>query len=151
MLGELKFLDSNTRATTLASRKHACAREDVRALVGDAQNNRCSKLVAERKCGAKNVLDMSLNRKGIGQKFDVFEGGVRDIEDLVISAQKSRGPCPFYLSRTKCADAEIIFMPYNYLLDDTVRRGLDIVWEDTVVIVDEAHNLESSAADSMSY
>lgn len=151
VLGELKVLDSNTRATTLASRKHACAREDVRALVGDAQNNRCSKLVAERKCGAKNVLDMSLNRKGIGEKFDVFEGGVRDIEDLVISAQKSRGPCPFYLSRTKCADAEIIFMPYNYLLNDTVRRGLDIVWEDAVVIVDEAHNLESSAADSMSY
>lgn len=145
---ELKLFDSTTRATTLASRRHACARDDVRALNGTEQKNRCAKLVQQQKCGAKVTLDRAL--QGRDGRFDLFSDGVQDIEDLVSKA-KARGPCPFYLARTKCAEAEIIFMPYNYLLDESVRKGLEIAWENAVIIVDEAHNLESSASDSMSY
>ena len=146
---ELKKLDPMTRMTTLASRRHACVRDDVRALTGQAQSNRCAKLVTDRECGAKMALDFAL--EGKGGRLDVWGEGVQDIEELVTKAKRERGPCPFYLSRTKCAEAEIIFMPYNYLLDESVRRGLDIQWSDAVVIVDEAHNLEASAADSMSF
>jgi len=146
---ELKKLDPMTRMTTLASRRHACVRDDVRALNGQAQNNRCAKLVTERKCAAKATLDSAL--LGKGGRLNAWGEGVQDIEELVTKAKSERGPCPFYLSRTKCAEAEIIFMPYNYLLDESVRQGLDIKWSDAVVIVDEAHNLEASAADSMSF
>jgi len=145
---ELKLLDPTTRAATLASRKHACVRKDVREMTGKRQNDACSKLLTEHRCSAKNTLDRGLEKRLMD--FKLFGDGVDDIEDLVKKGQKN-GPCPFYLSRTRCANAEIIFMPYNYLLDADVRRGLDIVWSEAVVVVDEAHNLESAAADSMSF
>lgn len=41
------------------------------------------------------------------------------------------------------SSAEIVFMPYNYLIDAKSRMGLgNISWENSVLIFDEAHNLE---------
>ena len=40
------------------------------------------------------------------------------------------------------ATAEIVFLPYNYLLDAKTRAGLSIQWSDAVLIFDEAHNVE---------
>ena len=43
-------------------------------------------------------------------------------------------------------------MPYNYLVDPTVRSSLpDIDWQNSIVIIDEAHNLESVCMDSTSF
>ena len=65
-----------------------------------------------------------------------------DIEDLVKLGQMS-GPCPYLLSKEMAASAEIVFMPYNYLIDAKNRMGLGkITWEGAVLIFDEAHNLE---------
>lgn len=40
------------------------------------------------------------------------------------------------------ATADIVFMPYNYLLDAKTRTGLGIAWQSAVLIFDEAHNVE---------
>lgn len=65
-----------------------------------------------------------------------------DIEDLVKLGQLS-GPCPYLLSKEMAASADIVFMPYNYLVDAKNRMGLGkITWENAVLIFDEAHNLE---------
>ncbi len=65
-----------------------------------------------------------------------------DIEDLVKLGQSS-GPCPYLLSKEMAGSADIVFMPYNYLIDAKNRMGLGkIVWENSVLIFDEAHNLE---------
>ena len=56
---------------------------------------------------------------------------------------QGRGPCPFFLSREMADSAEILFMPYQYLLDGRTRATLNnIPWENSVVIFDEAHNVE---------
>ena len=69
-----------------------------------------------------------------------------DIEDLVKIGQV-QGPCPYFLSREMTGGAELVFMPYQYLLDAKTRIGLDnITWEDAILIFDEAHNLEVSLA-----
>jgi len=39
-------------------------------------------------------------------------------------------------------NAELIFCPYNYLLDPVIRRAVQIDLEDAVIILDEAHNIE---------
>lgn len=65
-----------------------------------------------------------------------------DIEDLVKLGQLS-GPCPYLLSKEMASTADIVFMPYNYLIDAKNRMGLGkICWENAVLIFDEAHNLE---------
>lgn len=38
--------------------------------------------------------------------------------------------------------ADIIFLPYNYLIDAKTRAGLGIQWDSAVLIFDEAHNVE---------
>lgn len=69
--------------------------------------------------------------------------------------------CPYFVSRDAAtlAAADIVLLPYNYVVDTAARRGwcasmarvawartplyagLALVWERAIVIIDEAHNL----------
>lgn len=67
-----------------------------------------------------------------------------EIENLV-RLGATRGPCPFYMARSMASNADLIFMPYNYLLDARTRSGLNMLTlEGAVLIFDEAHNVEAS-------
>ena len=50
-----------------------------------------------------------------------------DLEDLVKYGKKKTF-CPYYMSREMRQDADIIFLPYNYLLDPKTRKahGIDL-------------------------
>lgn len=41
--------------------------------------------------------------------------------------------------------AEIVFLPYNYLIDPAVRKRMHIPINRNIIILDEAHNIEDSA------
>jgi Rad3-related DNA helicase len=65
-----------------------------------------------------------------------------DIEDLVQQG-RAGGPCPYFLSREMAAGADLVLMPYNYLVDARTRFGMKgIQWRGSVLIFDEAHNVE---------
>ena len=65
-----------------------------------------------------------------------------DIEDLVQQG-RAGGPCPYFLSRDMVAGADLVLMPYNYLIDARTRFGMKgIQWRGSVLIFDEAHNVE---------
>jgi len=64
-----------------------------------------------------------------------------DIEDLA-KLGSARTLCPYYLSREMAATADVVFMPYQYLVDAKTRGGLGVSLENAVVIFDEAHNVE---------
>lgn len=53
---------------------------------------------------------------------------VLDIEDLVALGKK-KAFCPYYMTKELKMEADIIFMPYNYLLDPKTRKanGVDLV------------------------
>ena len=51
-------------------------------------------------------------------------------------------PCPYYLSRGLAKDAELVFCPYNYVLDPSIRETTGINLWNSVVVLDEAHNIE---------
>ncbi|KAK3751816.1 hypothetical protein QZH41_013293, partial [Actinostola sp. cb2023] len=72
-----------------------------------------------------------------------------DIEDLVRVGKKSRA-CPYYSARELMREADIIFCPYNYLIDPKIRKQMDIDLKDQIIILDEAHNIEDSARESAS-
>ena len=64
-----------------------------------------------------------------------------DIEDLLKVGRKFDA-CPYYAAREMLLDADIIFCPYNYLVDPVIRSKFRIDLNQHVVILDEAHNIE---------
>ncbi|VDK33181.1 unnamed protein product [Taenia asiatica] len=74
---------------------------------------------------------------------------ITDIEDLTKFGRENRA-CAYYLSREVKSDAEILFMPYNYLLDVKIRTLYGIELTNAVVIFDEAHNIEQVCEDAAS-
>eukprot|EP00644_Phytophthora_capsici_P003632 jgi/Phyca11/126714/e_gw1.64.11.1 len=74
---------------------------------------------------------------------------VWDIEDLVKLAQKHR-ECAYFHAREALDHANIVFAPYNYLLDPTIREAVGITLKDSVIVLDEAHNVEDTCRSSAS-
>jgi Rad3-related DNA helicase len=63
-----------------------------------------------------------------------------DIEDLV-KLGRTHSVCPYYLAKELQTSADIIFLPYNYIIDPVIRRTLTIALHNSILIFDEAHNL----------
>lgn len=59
--------------------------------------------------------------------------------------------CPYYLSRAIQPHTELTFAPYNYILDPSIRRVMSIDLRNTVVVLDEAHNVESTLCEGGSF
>jgi len=49
--------------------------------------------------------------------------------------------CPYYVTRENQNTADIIFVPYNYLIDASARKAQNIDVNNAIIIFDEAHNL----------
>ena len=58
--------------------------------------------------------------------------------------------CPYFMTRDSLVEADLVLMPYNYLFDPSFRKSVQISWEGAVLLLDEAHNVESVAAEAAS-
>ncbi|VAH77258.1 unnamed protein product [Triticum turgidum subsp. durum] len=145
VIKELKATSYRPKMAVLGSREQMCIHEEVSKLQGKAQNNGCHYLCKKRLCRHNNIVtDYMKNNTEIGS--EPF-----DIEDLV-NIGRTKGPCPYYISRELSKSVDILFAPYNYLIDPGNRRSLTgISWDNAVLIFDEAHNLESICADAASF
>ncbi|KAJ8637753.1 hypothetical protein MRB53_012020 [Persea americana] len=145
VIKELKASNYRPKMVILGSREQMCIHDEVRILRGSAQNNACHYLWRKRSCSHHTrVSDYIKKNPELGN--EPF-----DIEDLVDIGRK-KGPCPYYVSRELHKLVDILFAPYNYLIDPGNRRSLTgIQWDNTVLIFDEAHNLESMCADAASF
>lgn len=72
-----------------------------------------------------------------------------DLEDFV-STCKRKHVCPYFGARELLAFSEIVFCPYNYLVDPLIRSALSISLKGNIIIMDEAHNIEDSAREAAS-
>ena len=135
VIDELKSTSYKVKTAVLSSRQQTCMHTHVQNLNGTVANHACRSLVMKRGCRWYNNTENFLKNNG-----DLMEKNL-DIEDLV-KVGASRTVCPYFLSRGMTASADVIFMPYNYLIDVKTRTGLGIKWNDAVLIFDEAHNIE---------
>lgn len=122
-------------------------------------NHACTKLNKERKCRFRNNLDgfvltndETTSTSSSTNVNEQIQQPVLDIEELVSMGQ-TRSICPFYFTKSQIANADIIFIPYNYLFDAETRKNSlnEVEFENSVLIFDEAHNLESFASESASF
>ena len=49
----------------------------------------------------------------------------------------------YFLQKERAKLADLILMPYNYLIDPKIRENFDINFTNSVIIIDEAHNINS--------
>lgn len=54
---------------------------------------------------------------------EISQATCMDIEDMV-SMGKKHIFCPYYMTKERRGEADIIFTPYNYLLDPLSRKSL---------------------------
>jgi hypothetical protein len=96
-------------------------------------------------------LIFSINQRPTDQSrsiHDLAEEMIQSNEKLVLTVgssgevQSPHSACPYYMSRVLEKHAELVFAPYNYVLDPQIRKSLGIELDNTVVVLDEAHNVE---------
>ncbi|KAI3523422.1 hypothetical protein L1887_01530 [Cichorium endivia] len=73
------------------------------------------------------------------------------IHQVVQELKRTIFRCPYYMSRELHRVVDILFAPYNYLIDLGNRKSLSIKWANSILIFDEAHNIEGICADAASF
>lgn len=91
--------------------------------------------------------------EGIGYGFAATEHSVFD-RDALVETGVSRGISPYQAMLTFAESADVIIGNYMHLFDPQTKRmldqTLDILTEETLVIVDEAHRIETRVRDMLS-
>ncbi|XP_050068650.1 ATP-dependent DNA helicase DDX11 [Anopheles maculipalpis] len=147
------------RLVSLASRQNLCINPEVRKLKTNTLiNERCLELL---KKGGKSKPDdegrSTKKRRKLAQSCPYYnqraiEGlkngilfEVPDIEDLV-KAGKHENACPYYATRAAIPDAQLLMVPYQLILHRRTRQQSGIELQDSILIIDEAHNLLDTIA-----
>nr|XP_024658600.1 regulator of telomere elongation helicase 1-like [Maylandia zebra] len=134
VINELKNTSYSPKVCVMGSREQLCINQDVMCQKSNhVKVHMCRGKVSTRSC----VYYKKLEEKSTDRDF---VSSILDVEDLVQFGNKQR-VCPYYLSRSLKQEADVIFMPYNYLLDPKSRKALSIDLNGAVVIFDEAHNV----------
>lgn len=131
------------KSAVIASRDQLCCNPEVKIIQSnEAKTNKCRSLRKNDKC----QYYLNLNA---GLKEPDFQAPIIDIEDLGRLGKKFQC-CSYFASQKQVEGAEVIFMPYNYLLDLKIRSANKIDLRNSIVILDEAHNVEKMCEDSAS-
>jgi regulator of telomere elongation helicase 1 len=138
---ELKATAYRPAVATLGSRSLMCVHPKVSQKAGNALNAACRAMVSKRACAYHDAVE---------SKKAQFAQHILDIEELV-QLGRDEDVCPYYMSRELEVGADLVLMPYNYLLDPSIRRQMKMSLRDCVVILDEAHNVENICADAASF
>ncbi|KAG9510388.1 ATP-dependent DNA helicase DDX11, partial [Fragariocoptes setiger] len=145
MIGEVKrttfsHIDNVlcVKVVTLASRANMCVNPCVTKLKdSSAINERCMELQREKSAQKRCSY---LQRANVHRLKEDILSEVQDIEELARKG-RSMGACPYYASRAAVPEAELVVIPYNNLFHPETRAASSLDLKDSVIIVDEAHNL----------
>lgn len=131
--------------TVLGSRDQLCVHDKISKLKGGALNHACQAATSNRACTFKNNLENAAST------LENREPAIMDIEDVKKNIGYDDRMCPYFYTREVSVNADLILLPYNYLLDNSIRATLKVDWQNSVIIFDEAHNLEKVASDASSF
>lgn len=127
VINELKTCKNRYRSVILGSRKVYCVNDKLKNITDvDIMNERCKELIRDDTC--------KYYRK------EYYSTEILDIEELKMHGTKECF-CPYYYTKDKASDCEIVFLPYNLLFTREGRESIDITLKDKIIIIDEAHNI----------
>ncbi|CAI9281220.1 unnamed protein product [Lactuca saligna] len=151
---------SDLKVACLGSRKNFCINEEVLKLGNstlinerclDLQKNKKTLVSRKKEVGGKVRKTKAssgcpmLSKHKLQKQFKnkMNDQGPLDIEDLV-RLGGNLGTCPYYGSRSMVPSADLVVLPYQSLLSKSSRESLGLSLKNSVVIIDEAHNLADS-------
>lgn len=140
----------------LSSRKNLCIHPEVIAeREGKKVDGKCLSLTASY-IRLRHKEDKSVPVCSFYESFDAhgkeekLSPGVYNLDDLRTVGSK-KGWCPYFLARHAIYHANVVVYSYHYLLDpkiaDLVSKELE---KTSVVVFDEAHNIDNVCIESMS-
>ncbi|KIP08638.1 hypothetical protein PHLGIDRAFT_103970 [Phlebiopsis gigantea 11061_1 CR5-6] len=132
----------DVRVVSLGSRKQLCVNERLKNK-GTDLDEACRQLLSEKGDKRCSYLPPADDETKMLDFRDQVLATPKDIESLVESGMESR-TCPYFGSRRAIAQAQLVLLPYNLLLQKAARESLGIDLKDQVVVIDEAHNLIST-------
>lgn len=153
-MNELKRTEYNyMKAGVVASRDQLCINEELK-FKSNADKTYICQLLTEERCAEEEASIKPKERceyygnvmKGL-EHLKLSKCSIPDIEELDRVGRLTCA-CPYYMSKEMVRRADIIFMPYNYLLDPKIRFANKIDLKNSIVILDEAHNVENMCEES---
>lgn len=148
---ELKKTSYRPRFNVVGSRDHLCVNETVKRSAGPALSTVCQQLVSKKRCEFYSQVPAAIS--SLNNMRDACNvKSIMDIEDLKLFSKDHRA-CPFHVSREALTqNPDFLVMPYNYLFDQTAFSSAfgDMEISNSVVIIDEAHNVDSVCCDAAS-
>lgn len=140
----------------LSSRKNLCIHPEVsKEREGKVVDGRCHSLTAsyvrERHQYDENVpLCSYYEGYDMEGRENPLPPGVYNIDDLKEYGH-AKNWCPYYLARYSIMHANIVVYSYHYLLDPKIAEVVSKeLTRSSVVVFDEAHNIDNVLIDSMS-
>ncbi|GFU30407.1 regulator of telomere elongation helicase 1 homolog [Nephila pilipes] len=136
----------HVKSVVLGSRDQLCLHPEV----SKAPNHTAKVYMCRAKISSKTCPFYMNYEEKILSKAEYQDSSVLDIEDLVTLGKKNM-VCPYYATRYLNSRADMIFTPYNYIIDPKSRRAHGIELQGNILIFDEAHNIEGALEESMSF
>jgi regulator of telomere elongation helicase 1 len=125
VMKELKNTSYKPIVSVLGSRDQLCIHEEVYKAPSFAKKGMCRAKVSKKACSFY-----------AGAKIKKSVDAIMDIEELA-SYGKKQNACPYYLSKEIQSSSDIIFLPYNYLIDANARKAQNIDVKNSIIIFDE--------------
>lgn len=148
------------KSCILSSRDRTCINEQIRDQPD--RNDKCQELIKGNRSSKSSMSKSDANKpscqyyrdsNNMSAEFErIFLDHADDAWDIEDSVNfgKTNCVCPYYGARSIQDQADITFCPYNYLLDPNIRKAMNINLNNSVIIFDEAHNIEDICRDSAS-
>ncbi|GAM21429.1 hypothetical protein SAMD00019534_046040 [Acytostelium subglobosum LB1] len=148
LTGELQKTAYRPNMVVLGSRDHYC----INPALADqfSKREKCNNLLKKKQCGFHKERENAYHLVTSGMFKKGGEHQVWDMEDLM-KAGREHHECPYFASRQMIAKANLVFCPYNYIIDPSIRSHFKDKFEKSVVIFDEAHNIEDALMDASSF
>ena len=141
VIQELQKTCYRPRNAIISSRDQMCVNELIKGFHGHTLNMKCQFAQKKNQCRyfkGKNNLNMT---------WAAYDG--KTVEELKEIAKKAKF-CPFFFERDKSIHSDMIFLPYNYVFDPSIKKRMKIQMNNAILIVDEAHNIQEVCNDAVS-
>lgn len=136
-------VEERVKFLPLASRKQLCIHPVISGMSNVTSiNDACIDLQqkSDKKCDYMPRLHEPESEQLVQKFADYSFTTIKDIEELHELGNELK-ICPYYASRKNVENSEIIALPYQMLLQPSTRKTLSLNVKDSIVIIDEAHNL----------